>query len=265
MVNIEAQSANDVLAFREWRFMDRITTALLEEFCKENELTGLKEDRQFEHFACFLAVYRHHSETFDTEDVVVADTGIDGIAIIVNGVLVTDVDTVEELAQRNNYLDVTFVFVQADRSASFDAAKIGSFSFGVADFFKEKPQLPQNKAMKDAAEIMTAIYKRSGKFSRGNPSCRLYYVTTGKWVGDTTLETRRQAAITDLKGTGIFRDVDFIPVDADSIQKLYRQTKNAVHREFTFADRTTVPEIVGVTEAYIGLLPAEEFVSILKR
>src|SRR6266478_4177087 len=123
MVNIEAQSANDVLAFREWRFMDRITTALLEEFCKENELTGLKEDRQFEHFACFLAVYRHHSETFDTEDVVVADTGIDGIAIIVNGVLVTDVDTVEELAKRNNYLDVTFVFVQADRSASFDAAK----------------------------------------------------------------------------------------------------------------------------------------------
>ena len=109
--------------------MDRITTALLEEFCKENELTDLKEDQKFEHFACFLAVYRHHSEIFDTADIVVSDTGIDGIAIIVNGVLVTDVDTIEELADRNNYLDVTFVFVQADRGASFDASKIGSFSF----------------------------------------------------------------------------------------------------------------------------------------
>jgi hypothetical protein len=264
MINIDPQSTEHVFASREWHFMDRITTALLEEFCKEHELTDLKEDQQFEHFACFLAVYRHHSETFDTADIVVSDTGIDGIAIIVNGVLMTDVDTVEELAQRNNYLDVTFVFVQADRGASFDASKIGGFSFGVTDFFKEKPQLPQNKAMKDASEIMTAIYKRSGKFSRGNPICRLYYVTTGKWIGDTTLEARRQAAITDLKGTGIFRDVDFIPVDADSIQKLYRQTKNAVQREFTFADRTTVPEIAGVTQAYIGLLPAEEFISILR-
>jgi hypothetical protein len=82
--------------------MDRITTALLEEFCKENDLKHLKEDERFEHFAAYLAVYRHHSETFDTTDVVVSDTGIDGIAILANGALVTDVDTVEELVKRNN-------------------------------------------------------------------------------------------------------------------------------------------------------------------
>lgn len=34
-------------------------------------------------------------------------------------------------------------------------------------------------------------------------------------------------------------------------------------REFTFADRTVVPEIPGVTEAYIGLLPALEFLSLV--
>ena len=45
------------------------------------------------------------------------DTGIDGAAILVNGALVTDADIVEELAQASGFLDVDFVFVQAERSS----------------------------------------------------------------------------------------------------------------------------------------------------
>jgi hypothetical protein len=92
----------------------------------------------------------------------------------------------------------------------------------------------------------------------------LYYVNTGKWTGDANLEARRQHVVNDLKDQGIFRGVDFVPVDADLLQKFYLQTKNAVQREFIFADRTTVPEIAGVTQAYIGLLPASQFISILR-
>jgi hypothetical protein len=199
------------------------------------------------------------------KDVVVGngDAGIDAIAIVVNGTLVTDLDAIDELAARNNYLDVTFVFVQASRSASFDGSRIGNLSFGVGDFFSPTPKLKRNEKIQAAAEIMAETYNRSGKFTRGNPICRLYYVTTGKWVGDANLEARRQAAIGDLKATGIFRDVDIVPVDADLIHRLYLQTKNAVQREFIFTDRTTVPDIEGVTEAYIGLLPASQFISIL--
>lgn len=245
--------------------MDRITKALLEEFVREQEIGLLPEAKQFEHFACFLALSRHFNETFDNDEFVVGngDTGIDGIAIIVNGSLVSDIETVEELATRNNYLDVTFVFVQADRSSSFDGSKIGDFSFGVTDFFKPNPKLPQSALIKNAHQVMNAIYKRSVKFTRGNPVCRLYYVATGKWIGDKHLEARKHSAVSDLKEIEIFRDVEFIPIDADAIQRLYRQTKNAVRREFTFAHRTTVPEIAGVTEAYIGLLPASQFISIL--
>jgi hypothetical protein len=113
----------------------------------------------------------------------------------------------------------------------------------VIDFFNPKPKLKRNADVKAAAEIMTAVYDRSGKFTRGNPICRLYYITTAKWVGDTTLEARRHAVISDLKDLGIFRDVDVVPVDADHIHRWYLQTKNAVQREFTFADRTTAPDI----------------------
>lgn len=246
--------------------MDRITTALLTEFSLEHELTKLDEKTRFEHFAAFLAVSKHYAETFDTDDVVVGngDAGIDAIAIIVNGTLITEIDAIDELASRNNYLDVIFVFVQASRSASFDGSRIGNFSFGVGDFFSPAPKLKRNDNIQAAAEIMSQIYDRSGRFTRGNPACRLYYVTTGKWAGDANLEARRQAAIGDLKALRLFRDVDIVPVDADLIHRLYLQTKNAVQREFIFADRTTVPDIEGVTQAYIGLLPQSQFISILK-
>jgi len=246
--------------------MDRITTSLLDEFCKEAGLTGLAEDARFEHFTTFLTVGRHLEDTFDTGDVVTGsggDTGIDSVAVIVNGALVTDAELVEELATKNAFVDATFVFVQAERSAAFESAKIGQFGFGVADFFKDKPSLPRNERIAQAAEIMAAVYARSSRFTRGNPVCRLYYATTGRWVGDKALEARRAAAREDLLHLNIFREVDFIPVGADLIQRFYSESKNAIARDFTFASKTVVPESKGVKEAYLGLLPAPEFIDLL--
>lgn len=152
--------------------MDRITQSLLNEFSEESGLSCLREETQFEHFACYLNMGRHLSESFDTADVVVgsgSDTGIDGIAVIVNGTLVTDSELVAELEQVNGFLDVTFVFVQAERSSGFETGKIGQFGFGVQDFFSDAPRLPRNESVRNAAEIMTTIYAKSSKFKRGNP------------------------------------------------------------------------------------------------
>ncbi len=246
--------------------MDRISESLLTEFSSEHDIAQLPEDKRFEHFCSYITVRRQHAETFDTGDIVIGtggDTGIDGIAIIVNGSLITDIDTLEELADQAGTLDVAFVFVQAERSPGFDAAKIGTFGFGVVDFFKEKPSLKRNDMVSAAADMTAAIFKRSSKFKRGNPTCRLYYVTTGRWTGDATLEARRKAVISDLVGTNLFRDVEFFPVDAEGLQKLYRQTKNAISNTFRFEKRTVIPSLPGVTQAYLGFLPVPEFLKVL--
>lgn len=247
--------------------MDRITKSLLEEFSTEQDLTSLAEDKQFEHFTAFLTVGRALAEAFDTADVVVGsggDTGIDAIAIIVNGSLVDDEAAVNEFVERNGYLDVSFIFVQAERSSSFETAKIGQFSFGVQDFFKEDPSLPRGKDVARLGRIMSAVYKQSSKFKRGNPTCRLYYVTTGVWTGDVALEARRRAAEEDLRSLRIFRSVDFLAVDAEAIQRLNRESRNSVSREFDFALKAVVPNIEGVTESYVGLLPAPEFLRLVE-
>ena len=73
--------------------MDRITESLLDDFSEQNDLENLPEAERFEHFASYVTVRRQHSETFDSGDIVCGagnDTGIDAIAILVNGLLVTD-------------------------------------------------------------------------------------------------------------------------------------------------------------------------------
>jgi hypothetical protein len=246
--------------------MDRITESLLSEFSTEHDLCHLPEDQRFEHFAGFITVRRQHAETFDTAEIVTGsggDTGIDAIAILVNGILISDTEAFEEHASRSSSLDVQFIFVQAERSSSFESAKIGQFQFGVLDFFKDKPALVQNAAVKEAATVMSSIYDKSSKFKRGNPVCRLFYVTTGRWQNDQVLEARRAAAVADLQATGLFREVEFQCIGADGVQKLYSQTKNAISREFLFNERTVVPEIAGVSEAYLGFVSAPIFLSIV--
>ena len=246
--------------------MDRISESLLAEFSSEHGIAHLPEEKRFEHFASYITVRRQYAETFDTDDIVTGaggDTGIDGIAIIVNGTLATDIDTLEDAIEQAGSLDVAFVFVQAERTAGFDGSKIGTFGFGVMDFFNEKPSLKRNEKVQMAADMTAAILKRSSKFKRGNPTCRLYYVTTGKWTGDQSLEARRQAVASDLSSTNLFREVEFLPVDAEGLQKLYRQTKNAISNKFKFEKRTVIPSVPGVTQAYLGFLPAPEFINIL--
>lgn len=247
--------------------MDRITESLLKEFSAEQELTGLEESERFEHLAAFVTIKRQYSETFSTSDVVTGkggDGGIDAFAAIVNGTLVTDADEFEDIATNLGHLEVTFIFVQAERSSGFDSSKIGDFGFGVLDFFADSPQLKRNAHIEEAASLMTAIYAKGTRFKRGLPSCKLFYVTTGKWQNDPDLVARMDAVVADLKKTQSFSVVEFHPVGADGIRTLYLQAKNAIAREFTFINKAVVPPIANVKEAYIGILPLSEVLTILR-
>ena len=247
--------------------MDMITKSLLDEFSLEQELGGLREDEQFEHFAAYITVKRQHGDTFSTSDVVTgkgSDGGIDGFAAIVNGTLVTHVDELEDIATNSGHLEVNFIFVQAQRSPSFESSKIGDFGFGVLDFFSNDPKLRRNDKIEDAAALMKAIYKTGTKLRRRLPACRLYYVTTGRWEHDPDLIARTNAIVKDLEKATLFSSVEFHPVGADGIRSLYLQARNAIQRDFDFVNKAVVPPIDNVKEAYIGILPIQQVLAILR-
>lgn len=249
--------------------MDRITESLVDEFSKEYDIEKLSQDKKFEALTAHLLVGRVLGENFDFDDVLCAggnDLGIDAIAIIVNGQIVTHPDEVEEIAQKNGYLEVKFVFVQAETSANFDGQKLGNFTDGIKEFFAEKATLPRNEHIQIMASVMLAVYARSGKFTRGNPEVYAFYATTGIWVGDPHLEAKRVLKETEIENTGggIFKSVELRCIDRARIQGSYNSLKNAVSREFNFERKAVVPDIPGVNEAYVGILPASEFIKLVE-
>lgn len=179
-----------------------------------------------------------------------------------NGALITDVDSVHELVERNGYIEASFIFVQAERRSSFDGAKIGSFGFGTEDFFRDIPTLVRGAKIAEAAAIVKAIYDK-GTLFRSKPSCRLYYVTTGTWTDDQNLCARRDGCIAALEASHLFGSVEFWCLGADQLHRLYNQTKTAVTREFSFKDRAEIPAIAGVEQAYLGFISATEFINIV--
>jgi hypothetical protein len=247
--------------------MDRITKSLLDEFISQNDLSKLAEETAFELFSGYLVTSRHYTENFSPEDIHVGasnDCGIDSIAIVVNGCLITEPEEIESLAETNGYLEVAFIFNQAQRSRSFETAKIGQFGFGVCDFFSATPSLKQNEDIKIKSRIVNEIISRSAKFKKGKPQCYLYYTTTGKFSNDGNLEARRLTVIRDLQDLNLFKKVDFEFIDAEKIQALFQETKNAISAEIHFPDQTVIPELPGIEQAYLGLLNAVEYLKLIK-
>jgi hypothetical protein len=245
--------------------MDRITESLITELLSNLEISSEDESKDFEKLANYTVVSNEYNKTFDIETLTVGDgndTGIDGIGIIVNGQLVESTDEVDDLLEKNNSLEIEYLFIQSKTSPSFDGADINTFIFGVLDFFSTKPKLVRNDDIKKFAEVSNYIFNKAPRF-RENPSIKLFYITTGKWTDDANLKGIIENGVGNLEQTNLFEKVNFNPYGARELATAYRKTKETISTTINFNNRITLPKINGISQAYIGLLPFSEFLKIV--
>lgn len=245
--------------------MDRITESLIAELLTNLGIKSIDESNDFERLANYTVVSNEYNKTFDTELISVGDsndTWIDGIAIIVNGQLIENTDEINDLLAKNNFLEVTYIFIQSKTSSNFSGAEINTFIFWVQDFFAIEPRLVRNEEIEKFAEVSNYIFKNAPKF-RENPTIKLFYVTTGKWANDTNLTAVIDNGTNILEQTNLFEEIVFTPYWARELAIAYRKTKESITSTITFSNRITMPKISGVSQAYIGLLPFDEFLKIV--
>nr|WP_315419950.1 AIPR family protein [uncultured Pedobacter sp.] len=245
--------------------MDRITESLIAELIVNQELTSEGESKDFEKLANYSIVSNEYNKTFEIDSLTVGDgndTGIDGIAIIVNGQLVESIEEVQDLLDRNSFLDVNYIFIQAKTTSSFEGADMNTFIFGVLDFFSQNPKLVRNNDIIKFAEISNFIYDKAPSFKE-NPNLKLYYITTGKWTEDPNLRGIIENGINNLEQTNLFDTVQFTPFGARELANAYRKTKESISTTITFTNRITLPKINGISQAYIGFLSFGEFEKIV--
>ncbi|WP_444922822.1 AIPR family protein [Microbulbifer sp. DLAB2-AF] len=245
--------------------MDRITKQLLSDFLKAEEIEPTDISGDFEQFCNYSVLSNEYGKTFNVSEITVgngSDTGIDGIAIIVNGHLISDTEEIDDLLSSNGYLDVTFIFIQAKTSSNFDTKEIHSFNFGVTDFFEESPKLTRNEDIKHFAELSEHIFNNASDFKE-NPKIKAYYITTGTVTNDKNINAALDSLKESLENYNLFEEIDIHLLGANELGKLYRKSKNPISSTFTFSNKVTLPDIEGINQSYYGILPYNEFKKLL--
>ncbi|WP_429013662.1 AIPR family protein [Aeromonas veronii] len=96
------------------------------------------------------------------------------------------------------------------------------------------------------------------------PACKIYYVCTGKWQNDQNLNAVITSGVEELEHLSLFESIDFDPLGASEIQRLYHETKNKLTATINFQNRITLPDIEGISEAYLGVIPYNEYLKLIQ-
>ncbi len=247
--------------------MDPVTSSLVTDFCESNSLTSLDGSKQFEHFSTYSIFSARFPEEIETSDLVAGDGGdlnVDAFAVKINGRLVLDAEVVDDILALSGALDVEFLILQAKSASNFDGAAVLALGDNlVKEIFAEKQTLPINDDIKRLIEIKEKVYQNSAKL-KDNPVCRVFYACTGTWKNDSYITGIIDRKKEELADTNLFSEISFEPLGARELQKLYRNTKTSLSRTVKIESLVTLPAIRGVKAAYLGILPATEFMKLLE-
>ncbi|WP_439287249.1 AIPR family protein [Lonepinella sp. BR2357] len=246
---------------------DLILKSYMDDFNKKHDFSELKEDDLFERFVNFNIVSKLYPRDIDIEELSVggkSDTGIDGIAIIVNGSIIKEKEEIDFFIKSNGSIYVKFIFIQSKNSSHFELSKINKFILGVSNFFEYNSFLLENETIVRLREIKNKIYDNSLSFHI-KPELKLYFVTTGKWIGDSDIVNGAEFNLKDLRNKNIFANEDIIEyVDLERLKKYYQENNRKITKELLFNNRVALPELsAGVNQSFIGTISAKDYIELI--
>lgn len=251
------------------KLSNRMLQNQLEDFLDDYGIAEHDLSVAFEHFSNYCMFSLNSPEVYHADGLFYeavhtgksGDCAIDGIMILINDEPVTTLEEAKEAVKIKRGFTAKFFFVQAKTSDNFSSAEMLNYGYGVKSFFEDE-KLNANKKIMDYKEIADFIFDNSVNFSE-NPTCVLYYVTTGKWVGDTNLTKIVDVQKRELDNMNLFVSVDFLPIDLNRLMTIYKELNNSILREVVIAKNVPFPEIEGAKQAYLGLIPFGEYLKLI--
>lgn len=237
-----------------------IISAQLKAFTKFFSYDESRESENFEKYSIFSAINGSEGLKASPEDFHIEgdDFGIDGVGIVVNGeVLNSDVNI-------ENFKKITeaevFCF-QSKTSSSLSYGEIAKFFDGVSDYISGKMKSPSEE-LKLRQKYFVDLMDNATKFSN-NPSLNMYYIYTGSGEISSDIQTLIDSRRDYFDKLSIFSTIKVNIIGAAPLQIMHRRASEVSESVFTFSNKTTLPEYSGVSEAYIGFIPASELINII--
>jgi hypothetical protein len=236
----------------------------MDRFLAQNSLAGEPESRQFEHFANYCVVAQYSSDNFDVLDVTAPEgtESIDGVAVLFDETLMLSKEDAAAYfsgLRPRQQVGVTYVFTQAKRSESFDSGEILKFGSGALRVF-DGAYADTEGTLGELAGIHDVVVENMHRVTGSRPTCLLFYTCSGVWKEDSGLRKYLDQVVSTLESTSNFGSVKYEPVDRERLIKLWQQTHEPVRATFAIQHYVPIPQIPGVDEAYLALVPARDFI-----
>lgn len=234
--------------------MNPVNQAQVKGFAEAYGLESESLSNQFELYAIYSILNGGSGENVDPFSAHLKgdEFGLDGVAIVIQGSLVTDLDEAAAALEDIKNASVDFHFFQSKTSSSFDYGDIRKF-FDSIKGFMDGFLKGESEQLDDLIAAREHIYEHG--VTKRNPGIFCYYVTTGRYEPASSVPISRLVQNTEdeLREAALF-DEDRISISligAGDLQRLYRAAVTASQVRVEFKDAVVLPEHEDVERARI--------------
>ncbi len=246
--------------------MNEIIEELLATFRTERELPYLNGSELFEAFAAHCVLHQFHEERFAPDSHRTGggnDLGVDAWGVVVNGELYHDLDGVKNAVEGLREMNVVVVVVQAKTSASAEGKVVSDLADNLRQICSRGAiSYTASPEIVELHEALQVLYDHHHLNTVGSPRLEVRYVHCGPEANEDLAAKCRSAERT-VEALQRFESVRFEAVGSRGLQRLYKLTNRKVKVAFKWPMKSPMPPMEGIRQAWMGTLPAGEFVENL--
>lgn len=236
------------------------------ELAHDFEYEDIEASKQFERFCNFCVVSKYFFGRFSpavvtTED---DDASIDGLAVIIDGDLISTTDDAREVFKTHKTnLSVDVVFTQAKSGEQFRKEEIANFKLGLEDFLSLDPKLPNGKFNNESIQILKIVLQNLKKVKNRKPNCHVFYCTTGVYSAEREIKASFDIIERHIASTEFFNIITVTPLGRSELINLYGQLAEKNEAKLQLMDYFGMPAMPGIPQSYVAIVNARKFVESL--
>lgn len=235
--------------------------AQLDRFISENGSETLSTTDYFEAFSIFCVENGLLVQNINPFSVHLKgkEFGLDGVAILVQGELCSDIDAAENLTSNGRDHSIEFHFYQAKTSEGLDYGNLSKFLDAVVGFFNGT-DIADSADIRALRDVKDYLYRT---VSRRNPALKCFYCVSGNASIEDVARKLVDVNKLRLEELNLFSDISVDVIGAKELQDGYRSATNAITKEIEISKTLTLPDHPSVDESYLGLISGSELVKLV--
>lgn len=243
-----------------------IISSFIQDFSEKNELQGLEQTVQFEHFIAWLKFSSLVHDRLSTPDVVTqgGETSIDAAIVALDRkIFLTADDADSYLASRpTNSVTATLQFIQTTMSGSFERDKLFGFGDAVSELLEPgEPETPQDDYLLEVRNIFEVLKKHAAKLQLNDVNCKLFYCSLGKWDGQVHAEAAKNRTIERINDIEFFSDVSFNLIDRNEIRSLWESINKQQECVLPVVKSFPFPAMPDIKNSIVAIVKARDYVN----